>query len=336
METTRLSAAEIESQFTVRPATMADLDRVLELINFASRHYTGEEQETREGLAHEWEHEEVSVENNIRLVLTSDDKLIAYIQAADTLAPFTQMGAWSAIHPDYENSGVGEYLFSWAENRLRESLHKPPAEAKVIMRMAAPSQNIALHQAALAIGLEVVRVFYTMQFDFDGPPIAPVWPEGISVRTFIKGQDDQAVYNVLTAAFRDHWGYMEQPFETWKYFMVDSEEFDPTLCFLAVNTDNKIIGVAVCEDSPAEMPGYGWVEELAVEREGRGKGLGMALLRHAFAEFYRRGNKGCGLGVDTENLTGSLRLYEKAGFRPINNWNIYFKTLRDGVDYQGE
>ena len=45
----------------------------------------------------------------------------------------------------------------------------------------------------------------------------------------------------------------------------------------------------------------------------RQRGLGLALLRHAFGEFYRRGQPRVGLGVDAQNPTGATRLYERAG-----------------------
>jgi hypothetical protein len=41
--------------------------------------------------------------------------------------------------------------------------------------------------------------------------------------------------------------------------------------------------------------------------------LGRALLRHTFAEFVSRGFRAVGLGVDAENATGAVQVYERAG-----------------------
>jgi ribosomal protein S18 acetylase RimI-like enzyme len=57
----------------------------------------------------------------------------------------------------------------------------------------------------------------------------------------------------------------------------------------------------------------GWVRNVGVVGSARGRGLGTFLLRTAFAEFARRGRDTVGLGVDTENATGALRLYEGLG-----------------------
>jgi ribosomal protein S18 acetylase RimI-like enzyme len=61
-------------------------------------------------------------------------------------------------------------------------------------------------------------------------------------------------------------------------------------------------------------------------------GLGLALLRHSFDEFYRRGKRKGGLGVDAGSLTGATRLYERAGMRVARQYSIYEKELRPGVD----
>ena len=72
-------------------------------------------------------------------------------------------------------------------------------------------------------------------------------------------------------------------------------------------------------------PELGWIGTLGVRPAWRRRGLGEALLRAAFAELFARGRRRVGLGVDTENVTGALRLYERVGMRPIrqnDNWSL--------------
>ena len=76
----------------------------------------------------------------------------------------------------------------------------------------------------------------------------------------------------------------------------------------------------------------GWVDTLAVLRPWRRKGLGMALLLHSFGEFYRRGRRKVGLGVDSQNLTGAARLYERAGMHVARQYISYQKELRAGKE----
>jgi hypothetical protein len=56
----------------------------------------------------------------------------------------------------------------------------------------------------------------------------------------------------------------------------------------------------------------------------------MALLLHSFNEFYRRGSRKAGLGVDASSLTGATRLYERAGMHVARQYDSYQKELRPG------
>ena len=76
----------------------------------------------------------------------------------------------------------------------------------------------------------------------------------------------------------------------------------------------------------------GWVGTLGVTRSYRRNGLGLALLQHSFNEFYKRGRKQVGLGVDAGSLTGAVRLYERAGMHVAVRFDLYEKELRAGRD----
>jgi mycothiol synthase len=76
----------------------------------------------------------------------------------------------------------------------------------------------------------------------------------------------------------------------------------------------------------------GWVDDLAVRRSWRRRGLGMALLHHSFGEFYRRGTRKVALEVDSQNLTGATRLYERAGMHATRQYDVYEKELRAGEE----
>jgi mycothiol synthase len=76
--------------------------------------------------------------------------------------------------------------------------------------------------------------------------------------------------------------------------------------------------------------GIGWIGTIAVRRLWRGKGLGIALMRHTFGEFYKHGTTTIGLGVDSANLTGATRLYQGAGMYVAGEFAMYEKELRTG------
>jgi mycothiol synthase len=72
------------------------------------------------------------------------------------------------------------------------------------------------------------------------------------------------------------------------------------------------------------------VDVVAVRRPWRGRGLGLALLRHALGELYRRGVREVGLSVDAESITGAPRLYGRAGLRVSSSYALFQKELRPG------
>ena len=69
-----------------------------------------------------------------------------------------------------------------------------------------------------------------------------------------------------------------------------------------------------------------------MRRAWRGRGLGLALLRHAFRAFSGVGKAGARLEVDAESQTGATRLYEEAAMTSYQQSDKYEKVLRDGVE----
>ncbi|MFL7793811.1 MAG: N-acetyltransferase family protein, partial [Anaerolineae bacterium] len=169
----------------------------------------------------------------------------------------------------------------------------------------------------------------------DGPPPGPVLPEGITIRHFRRDEEARALVHALRDAFEDHWGYVEQPFEeeyaTWLTAMYEDPAFDETLWFVAI-ADDEIVGLTQCYDICAEGPQVGAVEVLGVRRLWRRRGIALALLHRSFGGLYRRGKTTVVLGVDAQNLTGALWLYEKAGMRVQYRIDRYEKELRPGED----
>jgi len=159
----------------------------------------------------------------------------------------------------------------------------------------------------------------------DAPPV-PEWPEGIIVRTFVPGRDERAVFEAVEDAFRDVWN---RPAGTFEQFagLTEKEVFDPTLWFLAMD-GGEIAGMTLGKI----ISGEGWVDVVGVRRPWRKRRLGLAMLRHSFGEYHRRGVEKVGLSVDAGSVTGAPRLYGRAGMRVASEYVVYQKELRPGVD----
>jgi ribosomal protein S18 acetylase RimI-like enzyme len=174
-----------------------------------------------------------------------------------------------------------------------------------------------------------------MRIEMDAPPPTPVWPAGITVRSMIPNQEEATVYRAFDEAFKDHYGHVDVPFEEgFEHFMhgikADAQH-DPLIWFLAMAGD-EIAGFSLCSSTTTEDPEMALVDRFGVRRPWRKRGLGLALLQHTFGEFYRRGTRKVGLGVDGSSLTGATRLYERAGMEKWYQIDAYEKELRAGVD----
>jgi mycothiol synthase len=175
-----------------------------------------------------------------------------------------------------------------------------------------------------ASGYRVVRHSFRMEADLAGQPAAPVWPDGIAVRTFRPGEDDQHVYEVQEETFADQVDAEPHPYEEWRHWSF-REPFDAELWFLAEEAA-ELVGILLARSERGGDETLGWISVLGVRRPWRRRGLGRALLLHAFRELRRRGKRRAGLGVDGSNPTGAVQLYEQAGMRVVrrnDHWERY-------------
>jgi mycothiol synthase len=168
-------------------------------------------------------------------------------------------------------------------------------------------------------GYRLVRHSLRMEISLAGEPPPPVWPDGVAVRTFSR-QDAGRVYAATQEAFVDHWEFEPQPYEEWEHWLL-GHDHDPSLWFLA-EAGSELAGACLCRPHEAGEPDLGWVAVLGVRRPWRRRGLATALLRQAFRELRARGRSRAGLGVDAENLTGAVALYERAGMSVSRRFDI--------------
>ena len=325
----------IPDDLIVRPAVMGDLKKAVDLFNACSLGLLGVRQHDLHEQDVEWTTPMFNLATDTRVIFSADGDLVGYADVWDTEEPHIQVHSWGRVHPDYRGRGIGTSLLALEEERAREAIAKAPAEARVCLGQEVNSKDERVKALLQAHGFEVVRYFWRMEVALDGETPAPQWPDGISVRTFDPENDLLPVVNAVRDEFKDHWGFFDTPLEQelklWNHWITEDKDFDPTLWFLAMDGD-QIAATALCRPKDTEDPGIGWVDVLGVGRPWRRRGLAVALLRHAFAEFAKRGKSKVGLGVDATSLTGANRVYERAGMHAARQTDAYEKELRPGVD----
>jgi mycothiol synthase len=308
--------------YATRAPERGDAKAVAALISACQIADTGETDMSVERMLDDWHSLDLAEE---AVILTAPDgRIAAYADVFNR--SFVIFSIYGYVHPDYREVGLGSYLVAWGERWTRDHMLQAQENARVVVQHYINSANEAARRLLENSGYSQVRGIYVMETTLDEPPTLPRWPADISVRTFVPGRDERAVYEAVEDAFRDLWGRPRNPFERFVR-ETKNENFDPSLWFLALQGD-EIAGLVLCKT----LAGEGWIDVVGVRRPWRNRGLGLVLLRHAFTEYQRRNIRRVSLSVDAESITGALRLYRRAGMRVRESYIIHLKELRPGVD----
>jgi mycothiol synthase len=311
-------------ELSVRAPSMDDLESVADLIEVCDVTTHGEPDYSLEDLRVDWQNPELNLETDAWVVVAPGEQVVGY--AVMFNRENLRLYVDACVHPEHRGQGIGTYLARQGESRARQQVPVAPPGTRVSLYNSISNVDDAARELLKREGYTLARHFWRMQIDMEETPPAPEWPDGITVRTFVPERDNRATFEALEEAFQDHWEHIPWRFETWQQVMIKREDFDPTLWFLAMDGE-EIAGVSLCVSYPQE----GWVDRLGIRRPWRRQGLGLALLRHSFVEFYRRGQGRVTLGVDSQSATGATRLYGQAGMHVARQYDTYHKELRPGM-----
>jgi mycothiol synthase len=297
---------ELPQGLASRSPTRSDLDAAVSVIAASEEATQGVVDVTAEDVRSDWERPSFDLSSDA-VVVTDAGRIVAYAEVFSGRA-------WVHVHPDHGRRGIGAAVLGWTESRARELGSEKVGQT-------VPDPNARAADLLSSNGYRVRWETWVFHKDLDTEPAEPRLPDGITLRTFDEERDARATYELIDTAFSD-WPDRDPGFrfDDWVASFLRREDFDPSLTFL-VGDDDELVGVALCLVYDDE----GWVQQLAVKRSHRGRGLGGALLQAAFHEFHRRGLKTAGLS--TESRTGARGVYEHVGMRVTRSYKRYSKDL---------
>lgn len=239
---------------------------------------------------------------------------------------FVQGSIYGYVHPDHRGRGLGAALVRWGEDWLRARMDRAPAGTRVVAQHFIRTSNASALRLLADQGYRHVGTTFVMEVVLADPPPPPDPPPGIVLRAFVPGQDERATFDAVEASFLDMWERTPGEYDRW-LVQTELERHSPDLWTLAVDAaSGAVIGTSLGR----QVGESGWIGGVGVQRPWRGRGLGLALLRHTFAAFARRGVRKIGLSVDADSATGAPRLYARAGMRVTEEYLLYRKELRPG------
>lgn len=160
-----------------------------------------------------------------------------------------------------------------------------------------------------ALGYRQHRTYLRMRLDFEREPPRSPLPEGLTARG-MTDDDWAAVHGVITSAFRDHYDSHPLPLELFK--QDSSSETTDFARWRLVFDGSRCVAVCIASRRYAAH-GLGYVENLGVLREYRGRGIARHLLTDAFHRDREAGLSGTALHCDATNPTGATALYASLG-----------------------
>jgi len=335
LPSTEMIDFELPPGYTWRSATLDDAAATAVMFNAWARHVIGVDDLTENSVRVMWTAPQVDLAEDMRLIVAPVGQIAGYGSVWGLFEPYTQVNTFVRIHPDHQRRSIEGALLAWAEEHVRQVTFAKAVRGTRICLTGYRADIDPIGRAAYKqAGFTTVRYMHRMRIDLNGVSPAPVWPDGVTIRSFVPDQDEAAVVQVFQAAFRDHWGYVapsiEEDLKMLRHWMTDPK-YDPAL-WLLVMAGERLVGISLNVACLDEDPEMGWVSTLGVLREYRQRGIARALLLHAFGQFQQRGRKRVGLAVDTQNLTGALRLYESVGMHPYRTTHVFEKELRPGVE----
>jgi len=219
------------------------------------------------------------------------------------------------VDPDQVKVGLAADLLSQCETRSHSLTAEDEVTGRTFLAHVDPESKVVFLDA----GFVYVQSYYQFHIDLVADLEDPRWPEGISTRTAIPGEDDAEIYRIVQIAFER--SKDEAPtFDQWRTHMTRPGIYDPELWFVA-EVNGEIIGASLGIKYETE----GWIRQLGVIPTWRGKGIATALLRQSFLRFRERGYERVGLGMEAKNEK-ALNLYKRVGMNVRRQYDEYCKV----------
>jgi mycothiol synthase len=225
------------------------------------------------------------------------------------------------VDPDLRGRGIGRailrHLIRHHQARSARDAAQESADPAVDRRLESWAFESQARRRRLleSEGFRTVRWFFEMlRPDLEEIDDLPL-PEGLEVRPVLPAVH-RAIWAADTEAFRDHWGGVDDSDSAFDRHFSGSE-FRPELWRVAWDGD-QVAGVVMNRIMTTfnEQTGArrGEVAGVSVRRPWRGRGLARALVSQSLDALRDAGMTSAVLGVDAENPTGALGVYEANGF----------------------
>jgi mycothiol synthase len=307
----------------------ADLRAIADLYNACDAVDKFDQGSSPAELKEDYADPDFDLSQDLRLWRNEDGSLLAVGSVWRPVPDTTVQGYLSLkVHPDWRYQGLEEQIIAWAEARLlkaAQGLNLP-----VQMDVGCYDSQTELIDLSQRQGFSPTRYFFRMTRSLAEPIPASTLPEGFTLRPVNAEQDAEAWVAMFNQSFIDHWNHHDLTLRDFHYYCSLSF-YRPELNLVAVAADGTF--AAFCEsnifpeDNARTGRLEGWVGVLGTRRGFRRQGLGRAMLLAGLRALQNVGMETALLGVDADNPSGALGLYQSVGFEQSRRSIVLRKQL---------
>ena len=221
----------------------------------------------------------------------------------------------AGVHPAHRRRGIGTALLAAARDRADE--------LGASLRIRVPESDAAAVALAEATGMVPLRWWSELDRTLAEPITAVPAPDGLAVASLGPEYDaarwDEPLRAAHNSAFADHWGSAPVSADGWVHSRTGSRAFRPACSAVATTADGTIAGYVLSYEYDADTARTGrgdlYVATVGTVTAHRRRGVAAALLAHVLRTARDHGYDSSSLTVDSQNPTGALGVYDRAGYR---------------------
>jgi len=314
-----------------RYAGEADLSAIADLINTCQAAYDLENRTTATQLREEFADPTFDIDQDLRLWQDADGNLVA-IADLWRQPPAAALNSYLgfSMHPEVHSRDLASEILAWAEQRV---LALGANGSVPIVLHSSCRDTVEVRRSLLQqLGFQPERSFWRLQRSLTTPISKAAFPVGWHIRS-VTPEDAASWVEMFNQTFIDHWNHTPATVEEFAHW-VNRSDYDANLDLVVETPERHMTAFAYSHINPERNARLGIQEGhvglLGTRRGYRRLGLARALLTESLRRLQLLGMTTATIGVDSQNPSGAVKLYQSVGFEHQQSSTAYSKVVSHG------